>query len=88
MSTQRTRTLDLADSMDILAVDIESEDGVASAAIRKAADRLREMDSLENEIESIRAALRYGADESVWIPGDTMAQSVARMVHFYGIDQE
>ncbi len=39
----RTNTETLAQALDILARDIESPDGVANAAIREAAERLREM---------------------------------------------
>lgn len=39
----RTETLTLAGAMDVLARDIHCEDGIATAAIAEAADRLREL---------------------------------------------
>jgi len=41
--TPRTDTLILAEALDILARDIQSDDGVANAAIAEAAERLREL---------------------------------------------
>ena len=49
----RTDTKILAAAMRILACDIQSDDGVANAAIREAADRLLE---LEKECERLRKA--------------------------------
>jgi hypothetical protein len=41
----KTNTQTLARAMDILARDIQSQDGIANAAIREAAERLRELDA-------------------------------------------
>ena len=43
MNPIKTETEILASAMDILARDIESNDGVANAAIAEAAERLREL---------------------------------------------
>lgn len=45
MMEWRTDTATLAAAMDILARGIQSPDGVANAAIREAAERLREQDA-------------------------------------------
>jgi hypothetical protein len=54
----KTDTATIASAMDILARDIESGDGVANAAIREAAGRLRELererDEVRHEIEGWR----------------------------------
>ena len=39
----KTKTLVIAQAMRVLAVEIHSNDGVANAAIREAADRLEEL---------------------------------------------
>ena len=41
----KTDTQTLARAMDILSRDIQSQDGIANAAIREAAERLRELDA-------------------------------------------
>jgi len=46
----RTKTATLADALDILARDIQSEDGVANAAIQEGADRIRELDLYIREV--------------------------------------
>lgn len=48
----KTETKKLAEALDVLAREIQSEDGVANAAIQEAAQRLRELDA------------RLGGDES------------------------
>ena len=53
MNTPRTTTLVLQQALEILSVDIESEDGVANAAIAEAAQRLGELRDL------LRAALPH-----------------------------
>jgi SMC interacting uncharacterized protein involved in chromosome segregation len=51
----KTETLTLAAAMDVLAREIKCDDGVATAAIAEAAQRLRE---LEWEIASLTSQLR------------------------------
>lgn len=44
MQPRKTDTLTLAAAMDVLAREIQCEDGVATAAIAEAAQRLRELE--------------------------------------------
>lgn len=37
----------------------------------------------DDTIESVRKALRYGADDTLWPPGDTMAEVVENLVNLY-----
>lgn len=59
-----TPTATLASAMDILARDIESADGVANAAIREAADRLRELERERDEAREIirEASVKFCCD--------------------------
>lgn len=47
---QKTDTETLASAMRILAIEIESEDGIAKAAIAEAADRLDELAAIALEL--------------------------------------
>lgn len=47
---QKTDTETLASAMRILAIEIESEDGIAKAAISEAADRLEELAAIALEL--------------------------------------
>ena len=61
---QKTETLTLAAAMDVLARDIQSDDGVANAAIAEAAQRLRELEwELARHILSTRT--HYDRADSV-----------------------
>lgn len=59
----RTSTQTLAAALDILAHDIQSDDGVANAAIAEAAARLREQDAMiidcQQRLDAATKALDY-----------------------------
>ena len=40
----------------------------------------KEIEDLKSQLEEIRNALQNGTDDSIWIPGMSMAQSVDRLV--------
>jgi sirohydrochlorin ferrochelatase len=64
----RTSTETLIEAMKILAVDIQSEDGVANAAIAEAAQRLEELYNLASEAEDLFARQTYSdTDAAEWI---------------------
>lgn len=50
---KRTDTKTLISAMEILARDIVSEDGVANAAIREAADRMKEQTASIEQLQAI-----------------------------------
>lgn len=62
MKMKRTKTKILAIAMDILARDIQSDDGVANAAISEAAGRLRELDKAIRETLKENLHLADGKD--------------------------
>ena len=59
----KTETMTLAAAMDVLARDIQSDDGVANAAIVEAAQRLREQEweiaGFVTALERARKSLRF-----------------------------
>ena len=54
----RSETKTLAAALRVLAVEIQSEDGIASAAIFEAAERLEQLEKALRDIEN----LHYGWD--------------------------
>lgn len=56
MTTHKTSTKVLIEALRVLAMDIQSEDGVANAAIAEAAGRLEE---LQAENKALRDALEW-----------------------------
>jgi chromosome segregation ATPase len=58
----KTDTQTLARAMDILSRDIQSQDGIANAAIREAAERLRELDG---KIDADLTRLERERDEAL-----------------------
>lgn len=72
---KKTETLTLASAMDVLAREIHCEDGVATAAIAEAAQRLRE---LEWEIASITQQSRTNHERAEEIVR-TREQTIGRL---------
>ena len=58
MKQPRTDTKTLALAMDVLALNIQSSDGVANAAIKEASDRLMELESAESRLKMALRALK------------------------------
>ena len=64
--TRKTSTSDLAAAMMVLANDIDSEDGVANAAILEAGRRLIEMDGQSNVLKGLLADCYSHLDRKVY----------------------
>lgn len=64
----KTDTLTLAKSLQILAMDIQSDDGVANAAIFEASQRLLELERENAELKADNAMLRQMLDLALRIP--------------------
>ena len=39
----------------------------------------KDLEDLTSQLEAVRSALRYGSDDSIWIPGTTLGQAVERL---------
>ena len=64
---RRAKTGTIIEAMRILAEDIQSEDGIANAAIREAADRLHEMNAeterLGRNIDMLKGQIARQSEE-------------------------
>lgn len=76
----RTPTSTLVKALEILARDIESEDGIANAAILEAAQRLKELDVALRDIVDVGCDL-YDMD-----CGDTGSEVIHRAREVLGDD--
>lgn len=80
MSNPRTSTPTLIGAMRILANDIQSEDGVANAAIAEAADRMEEMRGIITEAVDDLMALRayHKSINEYYAEGETLGDVLNR----------
>lgn len=63
MTIPKTSTKVLAEALRVLAMDIQSTDGVANAAIAEAASRLEELQAENEALAAMEAALTAKREE-------------------------
>lgn len=63
MNTPKTSTKVLAEVLRVLAMDVQSKDGVANAAIAEAAGRLEELQAENEALAAMEAALTAKREE-------------------------
>lgn len=78
MTTPKTTTKVLTEALRVLAMDIQSEDGVANAAIAEAAGRLEE---LQAENKALREALEWALAQLDYEDGLLMAHKAHVFYH-------